>query len=84
MIDKIKEGASAKREKINGLIGDVDSASTVLDLEKAVVLKALGQSEFLSILRQKSKLSFLVNTDIEPSRYSARGVSSEKLKCIRR
>ena len=78
LINQIKEGVSSHEQEINRLIRDVDNASAILDLERSVVLKAFRQLEFQGILHQETDSTFVVNNQAESSRYSARGVSSDK------
>ena len=82
LINQIKEGASSNEQEINTLIKDIDNASVVLDLERSVVLKALRQLEFQGILYRETDLTFVVNSQAESSRYSARGVSSDKTEVL--
>ena len=82
LINQIKVGITYKKKEINSLIKDVENASTILDLEKSVVLKAFRQLEFQGILHQVTDLSFVVNDHFESSRYSARGVSSDKTEVL--
>ena len=82
LINQIKEGVSSSEQEINRLIRDVDNASAILDLERSVVLKAFRQLEFQGILHQETDSTFVVNNQAGSSRYSARGVSSDKTEVL--